>query len=78
MTNELLEKFSSIHDLNEIFDRVRSNDRQFFDKIQFLFNELEKENVNQTNPSTLTLQSQMMLARNLTHTFANPDQIKKK
>lgn len=78
MNNELLPKLGAIADLNEIFDQVRGNDRQFLDKIQFLFNELEKENVKQTNPSALTLQSQMMLARNLTHTFANPDQMKKK
>lgn len=78
MNQDLLQKLASIQDLNDIYDQVRGNDRLFLEKIQNLFNDLEKENVTPNKPSTLTLQSQMMLARNLTHTFTNPDQMKKK
>ncbi|UJR31589.1 hypothetical protein I4U23_019075 [Adineta vaga] len=81
LSNETLQKISSINHLNEIYNQVRSNDKLFLDKIQYLLNDIDKENDNQskqTNPSALTLQSQVMLAQNLAHTLNNNDQIVKK
>lgn len=72
---------SSLSYLNEIHEKVRSNDKIFTDKIHNLLNDIDKENENngkQTNSSSLTLQSQVMLARNLAHTLNNNDQIKNK
>lgn len=80
LSNETIQKLSSISHLNEVYKQVWSNDKTFTEKIQYLLNEIDKENdVNskQSNAS-LTLQSQVMLARNLAHTLNNTDQIKKK
>jgi hypothetical protein len=80
ISNETLQKFSSINHLNEISAQVRCNDKIFIDKIQYLLNDIDKENDNNSKQSnsSLTLQSQVMLARNLAHTLNNNDQIKKK
>jgi len=81
LSNETLQKFSSINYLNEIYEKVRSNDKIFTDKIHYLLNDIDKENENnskQSNSSSLNLQSQVMLAHNLAHTLNNNDQIKKK
>lgn len=81
LSNDILQKFLSLNHLNEINEKVRINDKNFTDKIHYLLNDIDKENENnskQMNTSSLTLQSQVMLARNLAHTFNNNDQIKKK
>lgn len=81
LSNETLQKLSSISDLNEIYEHVRSNDRIFIDKIQLLLNDIDQENENNSkkqSDSSLTLQSQVLLARNLAHTLSTNDQIKKK
>ena len=80
LSDDILQKFTSISHLNDIYEQVRGNDRLFLEKIQSLLHDLDKENSNQSNQGNppLTLQSQMMLARNLTHTFTNNDQMKQK
>ncbi|CAF1189708.1 unnamed protein product [Adineta ricciae] len=78
LSNEILQKLTTISHLNDIYDQVRSNDKLFLDKIQYLLNDIDKENDGQSKPSSLTLQSQVMLARNLAHTLNNNDQILKK
>ncbi|CAF0881638.1 unnamed protein product [Rotaria sordida] len=81
LSNETLQKLTLISHLNGIYEQVRSNDKIFTDKIQYLLNDIDKENENENNSkqskSSLTLQSQVMLARNLAHTLNNTDQIKK-
>jgi hypothetical protein len=75
ITNETLQKFISINYLNDIYEQVHGNDRLFFDKIRFLFNEFDNNDNEHADRSSiaLTLQSQMILARNLTHTLSNND-----
>jgi len=79
LSNDTLQKLMSISHLNEIFEKVRSNDKIFTDKIHYLLNDIDKENENNSKQanSSLTLQSQVILARNLAHTLNNNDQIKK-
>lgn len=78
LSNEILQKLTTINHLNDIYDQVRSNDKLFLDKIQYLLNDIDKENDGQSKPSSLSLQSQVMLARNLAHTLNSNDQILKK
>ncbi len=75
LSNEIVQKFISIHHLNEIYEKVRSNDKNFTDKIHYLLTDIAQEN---EKNSSLTLQSQVLLARNLAHTLNNNEQIKKK
>lgn len=78
MSNEILQKLNSIEHLNEIHDRVRSNDQNFTEKIHYLLTDIDKENELNSKQSThtLDLQSQVMLARNLAHTLNNTDSMK--
>ncbi|CAM4860331.1 unnamed protein product [Rotaria socialis] len=79
LSNETIQKLNSITHLNEVYEQVRSNDKIFTDKIQYLLNDIDKENdtnSKQSNTAALTLQAQVMLARNLAHTLSNSDQIK--
>ncbi|CAF0740322.1 unnamed protein product [Adineta steineri] len=80
LSNETLQKLTSISHLNQIYEQVRSNDKVFIDKIQYLLNDIDQENETNSKQSnsSLTLQAQMMLARNLAHTLNNNDQIIKK
>ncbi|CAF3691608.1 unnamed protein product [Rotaria socialis] len=81
LSNETIQKLNSITHLNEVYEQVRSNDKIFTDKIQYLLNDIDKENdtnSKQSNTAALTLQAQVMLARNLAHTLSNSDQIKRK
>lgn len=80
ISNEILQKLNSIHHLNEIYEKVRSNDKIFTEKISSLLIDIDKENESNTKQSTtsLTLQSQVLLARNLAHTLTNNEQIKNK
>lgn len=80
ISNEILQKLHSINYLNEIYEKVRSNDKIFTEKISSLLTDIDKENeINPKQSSTsLTLQSQVMLARNLAHTLNNNEQIKSK
>ncbi len=80
LSNETLPKFAALSHLNEIYDKVRSNDKIFTEKIHYLLNDIDQESEphpNQSNAS-LTLQSQMMLARNLAHTLTNNEPTKTK
>ena len=78
LTSDTLQKLAPITQLNEVHEQVRSNDKVFTSHIQSLLNEVDKENEPHSK-SSLTLQSQMMLARNLTHSLTNNnnDQIKR-
>ena len=80
MSNETLQKLNSIQHLNEISDKVHSNDQIFTEKIQNLLTDIDKENdiPNKQIHPTLNLQPQVMLARNLAHTLNNTDSIKNK
>ena len=80
MSNETLQKLNSINYLNEIYDQVRSNDQAFAEKIHYLLTDIDKENElnSKPSPSSLTLSSQVMLARNLAQTLNNHEQIKNK
>lgn len=80
MSSETLQKLNSIQHLNEIYDKVHSNDQNFTEKIQNLLIDIDKENdiPNKPTTSTLNLQAQVMLARNLAHTLNNSDAIKNK
>ena len=75
LSNEIIPKLQSVNHLNEISDKVQSNDKIFTDKIHSLLTDLDKENVD--NHTSLTLQGQVMLARNLAHTLNNTEQLKK-
>ena len=77
LTADTLQKLAPITHLNEIHEQVRANDKVFTSHIQSLLNQVDKENEPHSK-SSLTLQSQMMLARNLTHALTNNnDQIKR-
>ncbi len=80
ISNETLQKLNAIHYLNETYEKVRSNDKNFTEKMSSLLTDIDKENENNTKQSinnSLTLQSQVLLARNLAHTLNNNEQIKK-
>lgn len=80
LSSEALQKLTSIAPLNETYERVRSNDKAFLDKIQTLLADVDKEHDGDAKPPTasLNLQSQVMLARNLAHTLSNNDSVGKK
>lgn len=75
-TEENLQKFSNIFYLNEIFEKVRVNDRLFNEKFANLFSQIDKENQLE-NKNSMSLQNQMLLARNLSHNLTNGEQTKK-